>query len=103
MNVALDAAMQWQHNQERSVFTKDSDHNVIFQDLNRAAVQKVDGSEDIAAVDQSVSRGCMSCVEAHGQGSQAPFGGSLESLAVVQKISVEVKANICLQALRKTF
>lgn len=44
----------------------------------------------------------MSGSEAHCQGPQAAFGGSLESFAVVKKIPVEVKADVCLQALRKT-
>lgn len=45
----------------------------------------------------------MSGFEVHGQGPQAAFGGSLESFTVVKKIPVEVKADIRLQALRKTF
>lgn len=44
----------------------------------------------------------MSGSEAHRQGPQAAFGGSLESFAVVKEIPVEVKADVCLQALRKT-
>lgn len=53
-------------------------------------------------MDQSVSRRSVSGSEAHRQGPQAAFGGSLESFAVVKEIPVEVKADVCLQALRKT-
>lgn len=91
------------HNQQGIVFTQDGYHNVIFQDLNRAAGQKVESGEHIATVDQSVSRRSMSGFEVHGQGPQAAFGCSLERFAVVKKIPVEVKADIRLQALRKTF
>lgn len=45
----------------------------------------------------------MGGFEAHGQGPQAAFGGSLERFAAVEKVPVEVEADICLQALRKTF
>lgn len=78
------------------VFTQDSYHNVIFQDLNRTTRQKIESSEHITTVDQSVSGRHMSGIEAHGQGPQASFGGSLKSFAVVQKTLVEVKADICL-------
>lgn len=91
------------HNQQGIVFTQDCYHNVISEDLNRAAGQKVESGEYIATVDQSVSRRGMSGFEVHGQGPQAAFGGSLERFAVVKKIPVEVKADIRLQALRKTF
>lgn len=83
-------------------FTQDGHHNVILQDLNRAAAQEVQSGEHVAAVDQSVSRRSVSGSEAHCQGPEAAFGGSLESFAVVKKIPVEVKADVCLQALRKT-
>lgn len=83
-------------------FTQDGHHDVILQDLNRAAAQEVESGEDIAAVDQSVPGRSVSGSEAHCQGPEAAFGGSLESFAVVKKIPVEVKADVCLQALRKT-
>lgn len=89
--------------QQRIIFTQDCHHNVIFQDLNRTAGHEVESGDHIATVDQSVSRRCVSALKTHGQGSQTAFGGSLESFAVVQQIFVEVKADICLQALRKTF
>lgn len=53
-------------------------------------------------MDQSVSGRSVSGSEAHCQGPEAALGGSLESFAVVKKIPVEVKADVCLQALRKT-
>lgn len=86
-----------------AIFTQDGYNNVVFQDLNGATGQKVESSEHIAAVDQGVSRRGMSGFEAHGQGPQAALGGSLERFAVVKKIPVEVKADVCLQALRETF
>lgn len=89
--------------QHGSVFTQDGYHYVIFQDLNRAAGQKVESSEHVAAVNQSVSGGSVCGFEVHGQGPQAAFGGSLEGFAVLQQVPVEVKADIRLQALRKTF
>lgn len=90
-------------NQHRIVFTQDGYHNVISQDLDGAAGQKVERSEHITAVDQRVSGRGMGGFEAHGQGPQAAFGGSLERFAVLKEILVEVKADICLQALGKTF
>lgn len=78
------------------MFTQDSYHNVIFQDLNRTAGQKIESREHVAAVDQSVSGRYVSAIEAHGQGPQASFGGSLKSFAGVQKTPVEMKADICL-------
>lgn len=91
------------HEQQRVVFTQDGYHNVIFQDLNRATGEKVESGEHIAAVDQRVSWRRVSGFEVHGQGPQAPFGGSLECFAVFKETLVEVKADICLQALWKTF
>lgn len=89
--------------QQRLVFTQDGYHNVVLQDLNGATGQEVQSGEHVPAVDQSVSRRGVSGSEAHGQRPQAAFGGPLESFAGVQKISVEVKADIRLQALRETF
>lgn len=84
-------------------FTQNGDHDVIFQDLNRAAGQEVEGGENVAAVDQSVSGRRVRGLEVHRQGPQAAFGGSLEHFAVVEEIIIEMKTDICLQALRKTF
>lgn len=86
-----------------TVFTKNGHHNVIFQDLNRTAGEKVECGEDITTVDQSVSRRGVRGFEAHGQGPEAAFCGSLKCIAVVQKTSVEVKADIRLQTLGEAF
>lgn len=50
---------------------------------------------------QGVSRRCMGRLELHGQGTQAAFAGSSESLAVLQQCAVEVEADVCLQAVRE--
>lgn len=67
----------------KNIFTQDSYHNVLFQYLNGTTGQEVESRENISTVNQSVSGRCMSGLEAHGQGPQASFCGSLESFAVV--------------------
>ena len=95
--------MAFKLNQQGIVFTQDGNHDVVFQDLDGAAGHEVERGEHIATVNQRVSRRGVSGFEAHGEGPQAAFGGSFERFAVLKKTIVEVKADICLQALRKTF
>lgn len=47
-------------------------------------------------MDQGVPWGGVGGLEAHGQGSQAALGGSVEGLAALQQSLVEVEADICL-------
>lgn len=82
--------------------TQDGHHDVIFEDLNGATGDKVEHGQHVSAVDQSVSGGCVGGLEPHGQGPQAAFSGSSKGLAAVEQVLVEVKADICLQALWET-
>lgn len=82
--------------------TQDGHHDVIFEDLDGAAGDKVERREHVSRVDQCVSRGCMGGLEPHGQGPEAAFGSSTKCLTALQKVLVEVKADICLQALWET-
>lgn len=82
--------------------TQDGHHDVVFEDLNGATGDKVEHGEHVSAVDESVSRGCVGGLEPHGQGPQASFSGPLKGLTAVQQVLVEVKADVCLQALWET-
>lgn len=44
----------------------------------------------------------MGCLEPHGQGPEAALGGSMKRLTALEEVLVEVKADICLQALWET-
>lgn len=79
--------------------TQDGHHDVVFEDLNGATGDKVEHGQHVSAVDESVSGGCVGGLEPHGQGPQAAFSGSSKGLAAVEQVLVEVKADICLQAL----
>lgn len=63
-------------------------HHIIPEDLDGASRNKVKGSENVAAVDQSVPGRGVGGFEAHGESSQAAFVGSPESLAVLQQAAV---------------
>lgn len=82
--------------------TQDGHHDVIFEDLDGAAGDEVEHGQHVSAVDQSVSGRRVGGLEAHGQGPQAAFSGSSKGLAAVEQVLVEVKADICLQALWET-
>lgn len=82
--------------------TQDGHHDVVFEDLNGATGDEVEHGEHVSAVDESVSGGCVGRLEPHGQGPQASFSGPLKGLTAVEQVLVEVKADICLQALWET-
>lgn len=85
-----------------SGLTQDGHHDIIFEDLDGAAGDKVEHGEHVSTVDQSVSRGRVGGLEPHGQCPQAAFCGSSEGLAAMEQVLVEVEADICLQALGET-
>ncbi len=82
--------------------TQNGHDDVIFEDLNGAARDKVERSEHVSTVDQRVSWGRVGGLEPHGQGAQAALGGSTKRLAALQEVLVEVEADIRLQALWET-
>lgn len=82
--------------------TQDGHYNVIFQDFDGAAGDKVERSEDVSAVDEGVSRGRVGGLEPHGQGPEAALSGSTKRLTALEEVLVEVEADIRLQALWET-
>lgn len=76
-------------------------HHVVPQDLDGASGNEVKGSEDVPAVDQSVTGRGVGGFEAHGEGSQATFVGATESFAVLQQRAVQMQANVSLQTFRE--
>lgn len=82
--------------------TQDGYHDVVFEDFNGAARDKVERSEHVSTVDEGVSRGRVGGLEPHGKGPEASLGGSTKCLTALQEVLVEVEADICLQALWET-
>lgn len=76
-------------------------HHIIPEDLDGASRNKVKGSENVTAVDQSVPGRSVGGFEAHGESSQAAFVGSSKGLAVLQQAAVQMQANVSLQTLRE--
>lgn len=52
---------------------------------------------------QGVARRAVGGLEAHGQGPEAALAGTPEGFTVCQQVLVQMKADICLQALGESF
>lgn len=65
-------------------FTQDGDHHVSSQYLYGSSGYEVEGGQDVASVDQRITRGRVGSLELHGQRSEAALRGAFESLAVLQ-------------------
>lgn len=83
--------------------TQDGYHHVSSQYLYGSPGYEVEGGQDIASVDQRITRGCVGSLELHGQRSEAALGGAFKSLAVLQQRPVKMEADISLETLRETF
>lgn len=83
--------------------TQDGYHHVSSQYLYGSPGYEVEGGQDIASVDQRITRGCVGSLELHGQRSEAALRGAFKSLAVLQQRPVKMEADISLETLRETF
>ncbi len=83
--------------------TQDGQHNVMLRHLNGTAGDEVESFDHVAVVIEGVSRWRVGGFEAHGEISQTCFTRPTEHRTVLQKITIQMQANISLQALRKTF
>lgn len=82
--------------------TKYGHHHIVPEDLNGAPGNEIEGSENVPAVDQSVTRRGVGGLEVHGESSQAAFAGASKRFAVLQQATVQMEANVSLQTLGET-
>lgn len=78
-------------------------HHIIPEDFYRAPGNEVEGGENIPTVDKSVTRWSVGGLESDGQSPQAAFVGATKGFAVLQQTAIQVKADVRLETLRKTF
>lgn len=81
--------------------TQDGHDHIVAQDLDGSAGDEVERGEHIAEVHQRVPRRCMSRLELDGQRAQAALAGASEGWAVLQQRTVQMQADVGLQALGK--